>query len=126
VENGRWPANVILTDIDETWNRYFYCAKASKADRGPGNKHPTVKPNALMRYLVRLVTPPGGTVFDPFVGSGSTGVAAIQERLSFVGCEQRAEYIKIARRRIAKVIPKNGSVLSDLPLEETPAYRSAS
>lgn len=125
-DNGRWPANVILTDIDETWNRYFYCAKASKSDRGPGNTHPTVKPSDLMRYLVRLVTPPGGSILDPFMGSGSTGVAAIQERFSFVGCEQQAEYIEIARRRIAKVIPTNGSVLSDLPLEETPAYRSAS
>lgn len=125
-ENGRWPANVILTDIDETWGRYFYAAKASKADRGSGNNHPTVKPNDLMRYLVRLVTPPGGTVFDPFMGSGSTGIAAIQEGFSFVGCEQQAEYIEIARRRIAKVLPKNGSPLSELQPQEQPAIRNAS
>ena len=106
--------------------RFFYTAKASKADRGPGNNHPTVKPNDLMRYLVRLVTPPSGTVFDPFMGSGSTGIAALQEGFSFAGCEQQAEYIEIARRRIAKVMPKHGSVLSDLQSEEKPACRSAS
>jgi len=117
---------VILTDIDETWGRDFYAAKASKADRGSGNNHPTVKPNDLMRYLVRLVTPPGGTVFDPFMGSGSTGIAAIQEGFSFVGCEQQAEYIEIARRRIAKVLPKNGSPLSELQPQEQPAIRNAS
>lgn len=106
--------------------RFFYCAKASKADRGSGNNHPTVKPNDLMRYLVRLVTPPGGTVFDPFTGSGSTAVAAIQEGLSFVGCEQQAEYIEIARHRIAKVMQTTGVALNDLTAEETPAFRSAS
>lgn len=125
-ELGRWPANVIHDGIDETWGRYFYAAKASKTDRGPRNGHPTVKPNSLMRYLARLVTPPGGTIFDPFMGSGSTGVAAVQEGFSFVGCDQQPEYVEIARRRIAKVLPANGSALSDLPLEETPAIRNAS
>jgi site-specific DNA-methyltransferase (adenine-specific) len=123
---GRWPANVIHDGIDESWSRYFYSAKASKSDRGSGNNHPTVKPNDLMRYLVRLVTPPGGTVFDPFMGSGSTGVAAIQEGFSFAGSEQQAEYVEIARGRIAKVMPKHGSVLSELQPEETPAIRNAS
>jgi site-specific DNA-methyltransferase (adenine-specific) len=83
--------------------RFFYCPKASKADRGAGNVHPTTKPNDLMKYLARLVTPPRGVVFDPFMGSGSTGVASIQEEFSFVGCEQQAEYIEIARRRISAV-----------------------
>jgi site-specific DNA-methyltransferase (adenine-specific) len=113
-ENGRWPANVILSGIDETWGRYFYAAKASKADRGTGNTHPTVKPNSLMRYLVRLVTPPGGTVFDPFAGSGSTGVAAIQEGLSFIGTEMMSDYIEIARRRIQTVMPAGSRVELDL------------
>lgn len=115
--------------------RFFYCAKASKADRDEGldafdpqafvqfqtgngesgqasslsdgretqyrNIHPTVKPTSLMRYLVRLVTPPGGVVLDPFTGSGSTGKAAVLEGLSFVGCELTAEYMPIARARIA-------------------------
>lgn len=114
VENGRWPANVILTSIDETWGRYFYAAKASKADRGAGNTHPTVKPNDLMRYLVRLVTPPNGTVFDPFVGSGSTGVAAIEEGFSFAGAEMMSDYIEIARRRIQAVMPAGSTVELDL------------
>lgn len=125
VENGRWPANVIHDGIDETWGRYFYCAKASKADRGSGNKHPTVKPNPLMRYLTRLVTPPGGVVFDPFTGSGSTAVAAAQEGYSFVGSEMMAEYVEIAYRRIAKILPGCDVVFSNQP-EETPVSRNAS
>lgn len=80
--------------------RFFYCAKASKSDRGVENIHPTVKPTDLMRYLCRLVTPPGGLVLDPFMGSGSTGKAAILEGFRFVGCELQPEYIEIARARI--------------------------
>ena len=84
--------------------RFFYCAKASAEDRDAGttsdNHHPTVKPTDLMRYLVRLVTPPGGTALDPFMGSGSTGKAALLEGLRFVGIEREAEYIAIARARI--------------------------
>ncbi|MFA1584733.1 DNA methyltransferase [Achromobacter ruhlandii] len=80
--------------------RFFYCAKASKSDRGVDNTHPTVKPTDLMRYLCRLVTPLGGVVLDPFMGSGSTGKAAILEGFRFVGCELQAEYIEIARARI--------------------------
>ena len=81
--------------------RFFYCAKASKADRGGENSHPTVKPTALMAYLVRLVTPPGGLVLDPFTGSGSTGKAAVREGFRFVGCELSPEYAAIAEARIA-------------------------
>ena len=80
--------------------RFFYCAKATKADRGSFNDHPTVKPTDLMRYLCRLVTPPGGLVLDPFMGSGSTGKAAVQEGFRFVGIEKDAHSIDIARRRI--------------------------
>jgi site-specific DNA-methyltransferase (adenine-specific) len=65
------------------------------------NVHPTVKPLALMRWLCRLVTPPGGVILDPFTGSGSTGCAAVLEGFRFIGIEQEAEYIEIARRRIA-------------------------
>ena len=64
------------------------------------NHHPTVKPTDLMRYLVRLVTPPNGTVLDPFTGSGSTGKAAVLEGFSFIGIEQSAEYVEIAKARI--------------------------
>ena len=80
--------------------RFFYCAKASKSDRGTGNNHPTVKPTELMRYLVRLVTQPGGTVLDPFTGSGSTGKAAVLEGFEFIGIEREAEYVAIAEARI--------------------------
>jgi DNA modification methylase len=83
---------------------FLYQAKASRAERQAGvdnNPHPTVKPLMLMRYLVKLITPPGGTVLDPFAGSGSTGCAAVLEGFSFVGIEQSPEYAEIARRRIA-------------------------
>ena len=117
--------------------RFFYCAKASKADRDAGlehieatervngnkwtdqdyrvangersegresgprkNIHPTVKPTDLMAYLVRLVTPPGGTVLDPFMGSGSTGKAAVREGFAFIGIEREADYLRIATARI--------------------------
>lgn len=80
--------------------RFFYCAKASKRDRGEGNTHPTVKPTDLMAYLCRLVTPPGGVVLDPFMGSGSTGKAAMREGFRFIGCELSPEYFAIACARI--------------------------
>ncbi len=84
-------------------SRFFYCAKASKRDRGSDNKHPTVKSTKLMSYLIKLVTPPNGVVLDPFMGSGSTGVAAIKEGFDFYGIEQEAEYFEIAKRRINHV-----------------------
>lgn len=124
--------------------RFFYCAKASKADRDGGlesleakphalsggscaaiasgaeldrthslglnrvkdrrNNHPTVKPTDLMRYLCRLVTPAGGTVLDPFMGSGSTGKAAALEGFAFVGIEMDPAYAAIAEARIAAAI----------------------
>jgi site-specific DNA-methyltransferase (adenine-specific) len=105
-QNGRWPANLIHDGSDEPCAllsdaaRFFYCAKASKADRGDGNGHPTVKPTELMRYLCRLVTPPGGVVLDPFMGSGSTGKAAVLEGFRFIGIEREAEYLEIARHRV--------------------------
>ena len=64
------------------------------------NNHPTVKPTDLMRYLCRLVTPPGGTVLDPFMGSGSTGKAAMLEGFQFIGIEREADYMEIAKARI--------------------------
>lgn len=117
--------------------RFFYCAKASRADRNAGtehleqhvggmvsntsgqhitrrddgyapkpqgNNHPTVKPTDLMAYLCRLVTPPGGTVLDPFTGSGSTGKAAVREGFRFIGIDLSAEYLAIAKARIAHEI----------------------
>lgn len=110
--------------------RFFYTAKASKGERNEGceglplgeapasarskpaegrqnalgeprhNNHPTVKPVDLMKYLCRLVTPKGGTVLDPFMGSGSTGIASHEEDLDFIGIEIDPEYFKIAEKRI--------------------------
>ncbi len=85
--------------------RFFYTAKADQAERhagldGKGNTHPTVKPVSLMQWLVRLVTPPGGTVLDCFMGSGSTGIACQREQFSFIGCELSPEYVAIAEARL--------------------------
>jgi site-specific DNA-methyltransferase (adenine-specific) len=122
--------------------RFFYCAKASRADREDGvqhrdkkpllwssgsqnpgsfqspntdrsasNHHPTVKPTDLMRYLCRLVTPPGGVVLDPFMGSGSTGKGAMLEGFRFIGIEREAEYVEIAKARIARA-QAQGQLLS--------------
>lgn len=114
--------------------RFFYCAKASRADRNDGlptgempavtacatmrereqadwpkrngNHHPTVKPTDLMAYLLRLVTPPGGTALDPFMGSGSTGKAAMREGFNFIGCELDPDYMAIAKERIEHELAK--------------------
>lgn len=104
---SRAPAPALRGDIGSA-ARFFYCAKADRADRNEGginNTHPTVKPTDLMRYLCRLVTPAGGTVLDPFMGSGSTLKAAELEGFNAIGIELHAEYIEIARRRIAADAP---------------------
>jgi hypothetical protein len=80
-------------------SRFFYCPKSPKSDRGRTNPHPTVKHTDLMGWLCRLITPPGGTVLDPFTGSGSTGVAARAEGFGFVGIEREAEYFATAADR---------------------------
>lgn len=85
-------------------SRFFYVAKASKSDKGADNIHPTVKSTKLMSYLIKLVTPPGGTVLDPFMGSGSTGVAAVKEGFQFVGVEREKEYYSIAKNRIGSFL----------------------
>lgn len=87
--------------------RFFYCAKAAKKDRGDGNNHPTVKPTDLMAYLCRLVTPPGGVVLDPFMGSGSTGKAAMREGFRFIGIEREPDYVRIAEARIEHELMKD-------------------
>jgi len=130
---GRWPANFIHDGSIETeWSKFFYGAKASPQDRNDGlddfeggktndgrkvdannayqrgatvrkNTHPTVKPTDLMIYLCKMVTPPNGTVLDPFMGSGSTGRGAINGGFNFIGIEMSQEYIDISRARIAIV-----------------------
>lgn len=122
--------------------RFYYCAKTSRADRheglidpGPqfkhgttlrkvettdtkGNHHPTVKPTELMAYLLRLVTPPGGKTLDPFMGSGSTGKAAVLEGFDFLGIEQDAAYMAIARARIAHAQSKSQINQQEQKLQE--------
>jgi site-specific DNA-methyltransferase (adenine-specific) len=110
---GRFPANFIHDGSEEVLAllgeaaRFYYSAKASRDDRDEGlpmdqhSSHPTVKPTDLMRYLCRLITPPNGIVLDPFMGSGSTGKAAMAEGFRFIGIERESEYIEIARARIS-------------------------
>jgi DNA modification methylase len=81
------------------------------------NHHPTVKPVALMQYLVRLITPKGGVCLDPFMGSGTTGVACVKEKVKFIGCELSEEYLEIARRRITSTKPDK-AVKPSRPVEE--------
>jgi site-specific DNA-methyltransferase (adenine-specific) len=87
-------------------SRFFYCAKASKKDRNEGlpegevSSHPTVKSTKLMEYLITLITPPNGTILDPFMGSGSTGKAAVKLGFEFIGLEKEKEYFEIAKKRI--------------------------
>jgi DNA modification methylase len=95
-------------------SRFFYCAKASKKDRntnGAANTHPTVKPTELMRWLIRLVTPPGGIILDPFGGSGSTGVAAQAENVRCILIEREDDYVQIIRDRLSD----EDSLFSQLP-----------
>lgn len=109
--SGRWPANLIHDgsqdvvnnlpcDEEGSFTRLFYCAKTQSTDRGAENIHPTVKPVYLMCYLCRLVTPPGGLVLDPFMGSGSTGKAAMLEGFGFIGIEMESAYVEIAESRL--------------------------
>ena len=136
---GRFPVNLIHDGSTEATqgmgenSRYFYCAKASQQDRNEGlkgiekkerirqdlagekknafskNFHNTVKPTDLMRYLCRLVTPPNGRILDPFMGSGSTGKAAILEGFRFYGIDLNSEYVEIAGARIkhAEIMEQN-------------------
>lgn len=107
MSKGRWPANLIHDGSNEaclalkSGARFFYSAKTGKDDRETDNNHPTVKPTTLMAYLCRLVTPPGGTVLDPFMGSGSTGKAATVNGFRFVGIERDPAYHKISMARIS-------------------------
>lgn len=111
---GRFPANLVHDGSEEVLAcfpdaggsdkgsaaRFFYCAKASRSERGEGNGHPTVKPLALMKYLVTLVAPPNAVVLDSYMGSGTTGVAALQLGRKFVGIERDSEYFRIAKARM--------------------------
>jgi len=98
--------------------RFFYSAKASKADRN-GSKHPTVKPISLMEWLCTLITPPGGTVLDPFAGSGTTGIAAQNKGFQVVLCEREAEYVTDIKARFAGSSPGEWRQYRNLRTAET-------
>jgi len=111
VEGKRWPANLLLDEeaakmLDQQSgieaSRFFYCAKASSRERGEDNTHPTIKPIALMQYLIKLVMPPNpdAVLLDPFAGSGTTIVAAKQLGRNATGIELSSEYAEIACKRI--------------------------
>ena len=105
-------------------SRFFYIAKASSSEREIGllggdsraNHHPTVKPLQLMQYMIRLITPPGGTVLDPFMGLGSTGADAMLERMQFIGIDITPEYIEIAERRISYWRERSYTPIIDAPV----------
>jgi hypothetical protein len=117
VDNGgsaaRFFKSISDTDPEDAEaRRIFYCGKATKSDRdegleGESNTHCTVKPCELMRYLCRLITPPGGIILDPYMGSGSTGKAAHLEGFQFIGIEKEPEYVEIARARIAAAVQRS-------------------
>ncbi|OJH53527.1 DNA methyltransferase [Agrobacterium pusense] len=141
---GARPDSHPRVESETSAARFFYCAKASRADRDAGleqmekrpaagvgalrdgdrtasqraNTHPTVKPTTLMQWLCRLITPSGGIILDPFMGSGSTGKAAVLEGFQFIGCEREDEYMPIATARIAWAI---GVVSKDDELAAVPA-----
>jgi len=114
----RWPANVLHDGSEEveaafglqrpdasgSVSRFFFCGKATAEDRA-GSRHPTVKPVALMRWLVRLLTPPRGVVLDPFAGSGTTGAAAVAEARACILIERDADYVADIRARFAASAP---------------------
>ncbi|MEM7647209.1 MAG: site-specific DNA-methyltransferase [Pseudomonadota bacterium] len=101
-ESGRKVSHFFKNFRPDT-KPYFYSPKPTKEEKGDFNTHPTVKPLSLMRYLIKMITPPNGIVLDPFMGSGTTGVAALFENFRFLGIEKQKEYFSICGRRLAGV-----------------------
>lgn len=99
---GQYGTGIPVTGFGDTGgaSRFFYCPKASKKDRGSGNTHPTVKPHTLMRWLCRLITPPGGCLIDPFCGSGSTLLAGSCEGFTCAGIDEQDAYLEITAARL--------------------------
>lgn len=115
-EHGRFPANIIFDEeagklLDQQSeiqaSRFFYCAKASKKERGEGNNHPTVKPLLLIKYLITLVTPPKGVCLDPFEGSGTHALACMELGFNYIGFELDEKYYEIAKNRINQHVLDN-------------------
>ena len=103
--SGQMTAHGALYGDSGSAARFFFCAKASQADRGHGNTHPTVKPTELMRWLVKLISPNPGVILDPFAGSGTTLQVAVDLGHRAVGCELSSEYAGIITDRMATVTP---------------------
>lgn len=127
--DGRFPANLLLTkskvedcpakvmngqteqetEVSQYFKNFkpeipfYYCKKPDKSEKGQANVHPTVKPLRLMRYFCKMLTPPGGVVLDPFMGSGSTEVASLFEDFKFIGIERDEKYHEIAEKRLKGV-----------------------
>ena len=98
--DGRYPSNIIGEVLPEH-QKYFYAPRATRKEKGLDNDHPTVKPIDLMAYLIKVYSPKETTVLDPFCGSGSTGVAALQENRKFVGIDLSSHYVDISTKRCA-------------------------
>ena len=97
--NGRYPSNII-GDVESSHQKYFYAPRATRKEKGDNNNHPTVKPVNLMEYLIRVYSPVKSIVLDPFCGSGTTGVAAIQQDREFIGIDLNKNYCDIAKKRV--------------------------
>lgn len=97
---GRYPSDVIGHFDEQGHQKYFYAPRVTRKEKGEYNDHPTVKPVSLMRYLVRIYTPSGAKVLDPFNGTGTTGIASIQEGREYVGLELSEHYAKVSEQRI--------------------------
>ena len=97
---GRYPSNIIGHFDELEHQKYFYAPRATRKERGEYNDHPTPKPINLMRYLCRVYAPKHGLIMDPFMGSGSTGIAALQEGKDFIGIDMDQHYVDISQRRI--------------------------
>ncbi len=97
--DGRYPSNIIGEVLPEH-QKYFYAPRVTRKERGEYNDHPTPKPISLMSYLIRVYSPEGSKIIDPFCGSGSTGIAALAEGREFIGIDLSEHYCEISERRI--------------------------
>jgi site-specific DNA-methyltransferase (adenine-specific) len=112
--DGRYPSNIIGEVMIEH-QKYFYAPRATRKEKGEDNNHPTVKPVSLMEYLIRVYSPAGSVVLDPFCGSGSTGVAALNVERDFYGIEMDPNYAAIAEQRCADVKVDDVVMVATLP-----------
>lgn len=97
---GRYPSNIIGYLDDPEHQKYFYAPRVTRKEKGEYNDHPTVKPISLMRYLVRVYSPQGGNVLDPFNGTGTTGIGSLIEGRKYTGIELSEHYVEISEKRI--------------------------